>query len=158
MTKTMSILSFLLSLLPSSKADPAIATPPRLDIDREIRAIAAAENSAGRIGPNGERGRLQFTATRWYQFSVKPHRWAGWRHPFAIAETERVERKHVEDLINQCQMMRLVPTPYTIALLHAAGIHAVQTHNVGAMKKDFATRAETMYELSVAPGKEHARD
>ena len=75
--KKMSILSFLLSFLPSSKADVAISYPPKLDVEREIWAIAKVENSEGKIGANGERGRLQFLASRWYELSVKPHRWAG---------------------------------------------------------------------------------
>lgn len=141
----MSILSFLLSLIQPTKPDVSFTSTAPIDIEQEIKALAAAENSEGKIGPAGERGRLQFTATRWYQFSVKPHRWAGWRHPFAIAETERVEREHVKDLIEQCRRLQLKPTAYTVALLHAAGAEAVRTHHVGAMKRDFASRAETLY-------------
>lgn len=147
----MSLLSLILSILPSSKADTGTtqftSTAP-INIAREILAIAQVENSAGKIGEHGERGRLQFTATRWYQFSHKPHRWAGWKHPFAIAETERVERVHVENLIRQCQVLRLVPTPYTVALLHTAGFDAVCDRKVSALKKDFAQRVENVYDAN----------
>lgn len=140
----MSLLSFLSGLFTLSKAD--VIQPPPLNIDRLIKAIADAEDSRGKIGVHGERGRLQFTATRWYQLSPKPHRWAGWRHPFAIAETERVERLHIQDLIRDCQILRLVPTPYTVGLLHTAGFGAVQMKAVSAMKKDFAQRVENLYD------------
>lgn len=146
--KKMSLLASILGLFQPSRADVTFTSTPPIDIRREIESIAAAENSAGKVGAAGERGRLQFTATRWYELSHKPHRWAGWRHPFALAETERVEHEHIQDLIARCQKIRIVPTAYTIALMHTAGEEAVRTRSASAFKKDFAQRVENLYYAS----------
>ena len=141
--KIPSILATILAFLSPAKAGQP--QPAQLDVARMIHALADAENSDGKVGANGERGRLQFTATRWYQFSVKPHRWCGWRHPFALAETERVEREHVLDLIRECQIHRLVPTPFTIALMHATGVTGAVYSRATPQKREFAQRASNLY-------------
>lgn len=134
---------------PKAKAQeivlPAYVKP--LCITSEIISIADAENWDGKsIGAKGERGRLQFTARRWYQLSVKPHWWASSNYPECVAETKRVEVAHIEDLIMQARVLKKKPTPYVIALLHTAGYGDVASGHCSAEKKDFAQRAANIYE------------
>jgi len=128
---------------------------PPVNVEWEILSIAGAENwdpVKRPIGAKGERGRLQFTAARWKQLSVKPHYWADSRQNFAIKETHRVEAIHVIDLISKCRALNRHATPYLVALVHAAGFEAVASGHIPAMKKDFAERAANIYhELETKP-------
>jgi hypothetical protein len=124
---------------------PNYAAP--FSIPAEIIAIKRVENWNGTsVGAKGERGPMQFMASTWYQYSIKPHSWAASSQPAAIEEQKRVERVYLEDLIRECKASHKNPTPYMIALFHNAGGPTARAGKALARHKDFAQRVESTYQ------------
>lgn len=118
-----------------------------INLRLQVLALAGAENWDGHaIGAARERGRLQFKASTWYQFSCKPHTWAERRTEEAIVECDRVETTYILELMTELRIMGRIPTPYLVALMHNAGGPVVASGRWPADKKDFASRAANIYE------------
>lgn len=99
-----------------------------IEITRMKNAIKSVENWNGySIGSKGERGAMQMIPSIW-----------------AIYHCD--ETTYVKDLILACKSMRRNPTPYLVALIHNAGLPAVLSSHVPAMKKSFASRVQNVYD------------
>ena len=126
----------------ASPKDPTILAEP-LDVERMIWALKLAENWDGHsIGKRGERGPLQFTASRWHELTVLHFSCA--MHGGNVYDV--IAARHVLDLIAQCEQIGAHPTAYMIGALHNAGRAAVVSGRFPKAKKDFAQRVQNLYD------------
>lgn len=104
--------------------------PDPLDVPRIIYAIKQVENWDGHTrGAAGEWGPMQMTPSIYLIFH----------------EDEPGYIRHLESEAWVCGRR---PTPWVIGLLHNAGYPAVHSGKLPAMKKDFASRVQNVYEAS----------
>jgi hypothetical protein len=116
-----------------------------VDVDRVIQALAAVENSAGRVGAAGERGELQFLPAVWRMYSQRPFAWAQGSAPEMRREQARVARAHVAWIMARLPRLGLSESARSVALVHNAGYGRVQRGALLPRHRDYAERVENVY-------------
>lgn len=116
-----------------------LPAPPEIDVQRLIQAIKTVEDWQGKDGVHGERGPMQWKASRWLQISSRPF-------VYADRPTAKEETDHVTKLITELyQLGYKHPSIYLCALLHNSGMTAMKERRTGAQQKDYAARVEAIY-------------
>jgi hypothetical protein len=135
--RRLSFIVALLLLVPSAHA---------IDLAKMVETIRMVENSTS-TGRAGEESPWQILPSVWRQYSKKPISWARGRSIEHRAEQRRVVLAHIAWIQDRLKSIDLAhDSPYNIALVWCAGFETVRLGRASAAKRDYAGRAQNIYE------------
>lgn len=118
----------------------------QLDVTRLVSAIAAVENTAPHIvSHSGARSRYQLMESVWRKHSNLPFAVASAMTNEAMAESERVARKHVKWIIEELGKRDYTATPAMVGQVWAAGLTKWVEHRQSFEETQFGQRVGNIY-------------